>query len=276
MTLLASSTLLASLVLLSSATAQADPEGPPNIPAPRTNLDASPAGADFTPEGELPLPYVPWRGSGPRPPRSSPAPDLPAPLARPRQRPRRPLELSAGLSLYLPSCGSGSLDDRGCLTVAPGSGAELALLYRVNPLFAFGGEIALSGFGGRGQGPLSRASGDARFFGVVGRVYFADDGPWDPYLALTLGTGTLTLKGDELADPRASTSGFGARVAGGVDYSFGSHFRVGPSASFAHWIAWSEERCGPSFCRDERAVYGRLLGFATLGLRVTGTWGDVL
>lgn len=269
-------TLGASVLLFSSATAQADPEAPSNIPEPATNPAVSAPAADFAPQGELPLPYVPWQGTGPRPPRGAAAPDLPPPLARPRPLPRRPLELSFALSTFLPSCGSGSLDDRGCVTVAPGTGADLALVYRVNPYFAVGGELALSGFGGRGHGMLSRASGDARFFGVVGRVYFADDSEWDPYLALTLGAGTLTLSDDEGRDLGASTSGYGGRVAGGLDYWFGSHLRIGPSASFAHWVAWSEERCGPAVCREERAVYGRLLGFATLGLRVTASWGEVL
>jgi hypothetical protein len=152
----------------------------------------------------------------------------------------------------------------------------LALLYRIGPFFALGAEAAFSGFGGHGQGPLSRAGGNARFFGVLGRVYFADDGAWDPYLALTLGAGSLTLRSDTAAELGESTRGFGGRVAGGVDYLLGSHFRVGPAASFAHWVAWSEARCGPSVCRDERAAYGRLLGFATLGLRFTASLGEVL
>jgi hypothetical protein len=147
------------------------------------------------------------------------------------------------------------------------------MLYRANPYFALGGEVALSGFGGHGHGPFSRTGGDARFLGVLGRLYFADDGAWDPYLALTLGAGKLTLKGDETS---GSTTGFGARVAGGVDYLFGSHFRIGPAASFAHWLSWSEERCGPAFCSNERPLYGRLLGFATLGLRFTASLGEVL
>ena len=269
-------TLVASVLLLSSATAQADPRAAPNIPERAPNPDSSQADADFTPEPELPLPYVPWQGTGPRPPRALPEPDLPAPLARARRLPRRPLELSAAIAVFLPSCGTGSLDDRGCSTVAPGSGADLAVLYRINPYFAVGGEAAFSGFGGRGRGMLSRAGGDARFFGVVGRLYFTDDGAWDPYLALTLGAGSLTLQGDESHPERASTTGFGARVAGGIDYLLGSQVRLGPSFSFAHWVAWSDSYCGPSVCRDERALYGRLLGFTTLGLRITASWGEVL
>ena len=122
---------------------------------------------------------------------------------------------------------------------------------------------------------LSGAGGGARFFGVVGRVYFADEGAWDPYVALTLGAGTLELRG-AANEPRESTSGLGARVAGGVDYVFGSHWRLGPTASFAHWVAWTEASCSGDVCRDEAAIYGRLLGFATLGFRVTGSFGDVL
>jgi hypothetical protein len=199
---------------------------------------------------------------------------LPPPLTRPRQQPRRPLELSAALAAFLPSCGSGSIDDRGCSTVGAGSGVDLALLYRVGPFFAFGAEAALSGFAHTGQGALSRGGGGARFFGVVGRVYFADEGAWDPYVALTLGAGKLDLT--EPNDRREATTGMGARVAGGIDYALGSHFRVGPAASFTHWVAWSEDSCSGAICRDERAVYGRLLGFATLGVRLTASFGDVL
>ncbi|MES1186045.1 MAG: hypothetical protein ABUL60_19690 [Myxococcales bacterium] len=223
---------------------------------------------------ELPPPYEAWQGTGPRPPTAPPAGDLPPPLARPRELPRRPWELGASLAAFLPSCGSGSIDDRGCLTVSPGSGLDATLLYRVGPFFAFGLEGAASGFSRRGQGALSGAGGAARFFGVVGRVYFAEQGLWDPYLALTLGAGTLELAGTESA--RVSVSGLGGRVAGGLDFLLGSHFRVGPSASFAHWLAWRESNCSTGVCRDQAAAYGRLLGFATLGVRLTGSFGEVL
>lgn len=225
---------------------------------------------------ELPPAYEPWQGTGPYPPSARPRHDLPPPLARPREWPRRPFELSAALAAFLPNCGSGSIDDRGCLTVAPGSGIDVTLLYRVGPFFAFGAEGAASGFAARGQGALSRAGGGARFVGVVGRLYFAEQGPWDPYLGLTLGTGTLDLSGPGAERARVSTSGLGGRVAGGVDFMLGSHLRLGPSASFAHWVAWSEASCSAGVCRDQPATYGRLLGFATLGVRLTGSFGDVL
>jgi len=223
---------------------------------------------------ELPPPYEPWASTGPKPPPTRPVSDLPPPLARPRELPRRPFEVSASLAAFLPSCGSGSIDDRGCLTVAPGSGIDATLLYRAGPFFAFGVEGAVSGFWARSHGALSGAGGGARFFGVVGRVYFAEQGLWDPYLALTLGTGTLALSSADGA--RVSTSGLGGRVAGGVDIVLGSHFRLGPSASFAHWVAWSEASCNAGVCRDQPALYGRVLGFATLGVRLTGSFGEVL
>jgi hypothetical protein len=175
----------------------------------------------------------------------------------------------------LPSCGSGSLDDRACLTVGAGAGIDVAVMYRISPFFAVGAEGAVSGFGNAAHGVLSNAGGGGRFFGVVGRVYFADEGAWDPYVALTLGVGRLDLRAIA-AEARESTSGFGGRAAGGIDYMFGSHLRVGPTASFTHWIAWSEAGCSGDICRSQPASYGRLLGFATFGIRVTASLGDVL
>lgn len=273
---------LALLIASSSATANADQSAAPNIPAAEQKAvaaaptDLAVAGdAPLGPLPELPLPYEAWTGTGFAPPKDEAPRDVPPPLARPREHPRRPLELSAALATFLPNCGSGSLDDRGCLTVGPGAGVDVALLYRVGPFFAFGAEGVVSGFGDGAHGVLSKAGGAARFFGVVGRVYFADDGIWDPYVALTLGAGMLDLR-STAAQARETTSGFGGRVAGGIDYVLGSHWRVGPAASFAHWIAWSEASCTSDICADAPAVYGRLLGFATLGVRVTGSFGDVL
>ncbi len=257
----------------------ADPEPSPNIPAPEQKFVATAPEADGATDNaasaELALPYEAWRGTGLTPPQLEAQRDTPPPLARPREHARRPFEVSAALATFLPSCGSGSLDDRACLTVGAGLGVDVALMYRVSPFFAFGAEGVVSGFGDGAHGVLSKAGGGGRFFGVVGRVYFADEGAWDPYVALTLGAGRLDLRG-VAADARESTSGFGARAAGGVDYVFGSHLRVGPTASFAHWIAWGEAGCTDDICSSEPAIYGRLLGFATLGVRVTGSFGDAL
>lgn len=268
------------LVLASSSTVRADPRAVSNIPTSEHKFASSEASTTDLPAstafGELPLPYEAWRGTGPQPPvsGSEASVDLPPPLPRAPALPRRPFELTASLAAFLPSCGSGAIDDRGCLSVSPGTGVDLALLYRVGPFFAVGGEAAVSGFAARGGGALSGTGGAARFFGVAGRLYFADVGPWDPYVALTLGAGTLKLRGED--DAQMATTGLGGRVAGGVDYAFGSHLRLGPTASFAHWVAWTEQQCHGNVCRDQLAAYGRLLGFATLGFRVTGSFGSVL
>ncbi|HVY30593.1 MAG TPA: hypothetical protein VHB79_28735 [Polyangiaceae bacterium] len=222
---------------------------------------------------ELPPPYEPWRGTGPLPPTATSARELPPPLARPREQPRRPIELGVAVAAFLPSCGSGSIDDHACLTLSAGSGVDAALLYRATPFFAFGAEGALSGFG-NGHGALSSAGGSARFIGVVGRVYFADSGSWDPYLALTLGVGVLSLRG--AADAKVATTGLGARVAGGIDYGLGSHLRLGPSASFSRWFAYSDASCEAGVCHEQGSRYGHVLGFVTLGLRLTGSFGEAL
>jgi hypothetical protein len=278
----ASAAALSLVIAASSATAWADPGASANIPNRASNSGPNPEKDRAFAPAELPLPYEPWQGRGFRPPRVLPATELPPPLARPRQLARRPFELSAALSAFLPNCGSGSIDDRACLTLAPGSGVDGALLYRVGPYFAVGAEGAWSGFGARGHGALSSAGGGGRFFGVAGRVYFADDGVWDPYVALTLGGGSLKLDGaaagatGEAGPASIATSGFGGRVAGGVDYVFGSHFRLGPSVSFARWVTWGERRCSGGVCSESRAEYGRVLGFASLGFRATASFGDVL
>jgi hypothetical protein len=248
------------------STAQADPRAAENIPA----LDPQSPPATTT---ELPAPYTSWQGSGFAPPKLTAARDVPPPLARPRERARRPFELSVAAATFLPSCGSGSIDDRACLTLSAGSGVEVAVLYRVTPFFAWGADAALSGFG-NGHGMLASSGGGARFVGVTGRVYFADRGAWDPYVALTLGGGVLDLRRPEAG--KIATSGLGARVAGGVDYAFGAHVRLGPSASFARWFAYADTSCGDGVCRDETALYGHVLGFATLGVRVSGSFGDAL
>jgi hypothetical protein len=261
-------------IAFSAFNAHADVGAASNIPD-RARESSSGQGAQ--PESaDLSLPYESWQGARFAPPRPALPADLPPPLARAPQTPRRPFELTAALSTFLPSCGSGSVDDRACLTVAPGSGLEVAVLYRASPFFAVGAEAALSGFRARGRGLLSNAGGAARFLGASGRVYFADDGAWDPYVALTLGVGSLTVNGDLPTEQSVSTTGFGARVAGGVDYLLGTRVRVGPSVSFTRWLAWSEQPCEASICAAGPALYGRVLGFATLGLRVTASFGDVL
>lgn len=262
--------LLMTLALTTaSSTAGADQPASPIIP--EESQKSAPS--------ELAPPYEAWPGTryttaGARRDRV-----LPSPLARPRELPRRPLEAALGGSAFLPSCSAGSLDDRGCVTLEPGGGFEGALLYRVGPFFAAGAEAALSRFGRRGRGVLSQAGGGGGFAGVVGRVYFAERGEWDPYVSLALGYGGLRLNEDDdgAGAPRqANSSGFGARVAGGVDFLLGSRLRLGPTLGFAHFIAWSEQHCSGALCRDGRASYGRLLGFATLGLRATVSFGDAL
>lgn len=226
--------------------------------------------------GELSLPYSPYRGEA-LPVRPHAPADVPPPLGRARELPRRPFELGASFGVSLPSCEPGSIDDRRCATLGTGRGFDVSVLYRVSPYFAVGGELTFGSF------ELSRTDADAaqrssgRFLGTLGRVYFAESGMWDPYLGLTLGVGSLEARATEL-DPslRERASGFGARISGGVDFLLGTHLRLGPSVAFAHWISWQEERCSGAVCRSEALSYGRLAGFASAGLRLTGSFGPTL
>jgi hypothetical protein len=258
------------VIASSFTTARADERAAPNIPEAERKSDVARVAAVVA---ELPLPYKSWRGTRHSPPAPAPEHDAPPPLARARELSRRPFELSAAFMALLPSCAAGNIDDRACLTVHAGGGVDAAFLYRAGPFFAFGLEGVASGLSGAHSGALGARGGSARFGGVVGRLYFADSGVWDPYAALTIGAGTLTLPVHAEQSARVATTGLGGRVAGGIDYLLGSHLRVGPTASFAHWIAWSERQCAGNVCRDQSPRYGRLLGFATLGLRLTGSFG---
>jgi hypothetical protein len=265
---------VAAFVIASSgSTARADTGPGSNIPGAAAKSHPAPGG-DLAPSApdELPLPYQPWQGSsfGPPPTHSAIVNDSPLPFARSPELRRRPYELTLSPSVFLPGCGDGSIDGRGCASVALGSGVEAALLYRVVPFFAVGVEGLLAGFGGAGHGALSSIGGDARFFGVVGRAYFADNGPWDPYASLSIGYGELELAG------AGTTSGWGGRIAGGIDYLLGSHLRVGPTLGFAHLLVWEEEQCQGGSCSERPLPYGRLLAFTTLGVRLSGSFGQAL
>jgi hypothetical protein len=244
-----------------------EPESATSSAPPSPALSASP--------GELPLPYEPWQGTSFGPPRARAVPDRPLPFARSPELRRRPYEVTLAPGLFLPGCGDGSIDARGCSTTGLGSGIEAAALYRAVPFFAVGGEALFAGFGGMGHGALSSVGGGVRFFGVVGRAYFADTGPWDPYASLSIGYGVLELGGDG-ESPRGSTSGWGGRVAGGIDYVFSSHWRFGPTLGFAHLLAWSEEQCQGDVCTEQALPYGRLVGFTTFGVRLSGSFGAAL
>lgn len=261
--------------MTSSSKLRADHGRPPIIPDGAQKTDAPAATATTgSAHGELPLPYDPWQGesfAAPLPPARR---ERPLPLARALELRRRPWELSVAPALFLPSCGDGSLDGRGCTSVSVGAGMEAALLYRVIPFFGFGAEAVLSGFGGQGHGALSSAGGGAQFGALVARAYFAEQDRWDPYASLSVGYGSLELRAPD--GSRGSTSGWGGRVAGGLDYLAGSHFRFGPTLGFAQFIVWSERDCSGDVCRERPLPYGRLLGFATFGLRVSASWGKVL
>ncbi|HKY39552.1 MAG TPA: hypothetical protein VJN18_26620 [Polyangiaceae bacterium] len=260
------------MIASAASTAWADQPGAPNIPE---SLDRSRDFWDPGPKSELPQPYRAWRGPGRAPPQRA-AQDLPPPLTLPIELPRRPLELGAGLAAFLPSCAAGSIDNRGCGTIGPGAGLHATLLYRVGSFFAAGAEGMISGFGGQGHGAFSGAAGDARFLGVVGRVYFAERGVWDPHVALALGYTELGIPSAGVQAGHDGGAGLGGHVSGSVDYLLGSHFRLGPTLGFTHFIAWREQRCAGTLCRAERLPHGRLLGFATLGLHLTGSFGDAL
>jgi hypothetical protein len=229
---------------------------------------------DGTP-GETEAPYSPWTGREPyrsaetRPARERPPP----PRVAPPERGRRPIELGTGFGVGLPHC-TGDTSSAQCASLGGGFVADLAGLYRVTPYFACGAALGLGAFDG-GRRLAGKVVGTGSLFlGVLGRVYFTDEGTFDPYFELSLGGGTLRTSGRE---PQSSvliedaSAGPAARVGAGLDLWLGS-LRFGPALDWTAYVAGTTRRCSAGGTCLERAMDGRHPhpnGFLSLTLRLS-------
>ena len=129
-----------------------------------------------------------------------PAPELPA-----VEYTRCPFELSAELLLGFPNCAAGGSDNQRCDGVSAGLGFGASALWRPSPYFAFGATVDALRFAFRPQASnLREPSAGGHFFGLLGRVYFFDQGLIEPYLELGLGS----------ADVGAGNNGSDSRQGG--------------------------------------------------------------
>lgn len=219
-------------------------------------------------------PYSAWQGQAHAPPpplllAPAPPPELPA-----AELTRRPLELSLELLLGFASCADGSADDRRCNGLSAGLGAGGSVLWRVSPYFAFGGTASALSFGF--HPPLSsglhHASAHGSFLGVLGRVYFLDHGPVEPYLELGLGGGSVTTSARELNDVQYDESAVGGalRVGGAIEFYLSGHVRIGPAFAWTRFDVAHVNRCaGPECIRLDEAGYGHGTGFSSLSVRLS-------
>lgn len=197
-----------------------------------------------------------------------PAPELPAP-----EYARRPYELTAELLLGLPNCAIGSSDNQRCDSVAAGPGFGATALFRPSAYFAFGGTISALGFGFRpaqGSG-LSRGSADGYFWGLLGRVYFFDQGRVEPYLELGMGRAGLSTSAQETdAEYQENSAGLAFRVGAAIEFYLSRRVRLGPAYDWTRFTVQHVRRCGQARCTDlDDASDGHGTGFSSVSLRLS-------
>jgi hypothetical protein len=159
-----------------------------------------------------------------------------------------------------------------CAALAPAAGAALLALHRPNPFFAFGAAVSYARSNALHDD--GRFEGELFAVGALGRVYFHEEGPFDPYLELELGYGSLSTTFVEASGARREDAAFGpnARVGGGLEFSVLPSLRLGGSLGFSqllfdHGAACRAESCAPA---------GPMVGALGLGLRATVLFGNEL
>ena len=230
--------------------------------------------AAVAPEPSVP-PYSAWHGETPH----APPPPLALTAAPPPELPglelaRRPFELSPEFSLGFASCADGNTDDTRCNGLSGGLGVGGNALWRVSPYFAFGGTFSAVSFGFHPStaSGLQHASAHGLFFGLLGRVYFLDHGPVEPYLELGLGGGSVTTSARESNDVQydETAAGSALRVGGAIELYVSRHVRLGPAFTWTRLDVTHVHRCANSDCIPlDEASYGHGTGFSSLSARLT-------
>ena len=203
--------------------------------------------------------------------RPPPAPELPPP-----EYTRRPLELTPELLLAFPNCAGGSVNHARCDGLGAGAGFGGSALWHVLPYFAFGGTLNALRFGFNPPGSAHMQDGRASglFYGLVGRVYFSDHGPVEPYLELGLGSGIATRTQAREADgvSYTETAGGGAvRIGGAVELYVSRQLRLGPALAWTRFRIGRPQRCDPAqSCAElDPQQNGHGIGFLTFSARLT-------
>ncbi|HET7540806.1 MAG TPA: hypothetical protein VFK05_13075 [Polyangiaceae bacterium] len=204
----------------------------------------------------------------------------PPPALPPPEYPRRPFELSAELLLGLPNCALGSSDNQRCESVAPGPGFGATALFRPSAYFALGGTFSALDFAFRPApgSDLREGSADGHFWGLVGRVYFFDQGPFEPYLELGMGSAALgTSAHEQDAQYRESSAGLAFRMGGALEFYASRHVRLGAAYTWTHFNVRQLRRCGQARCVElDDASYGHGTGFSSVSLRLSVLLGPGL
>ncbi|HEX6275062.1 MAG TPA: hypothetical protein VFZ53_18600 [Polyangiaceae bacterium] len=191
----------------------------------------------------------------------------PPPLPRAPERARRPFALAAALDASLPACGHAF---RGCGT--PTFGAGGAIFHRPLPYFAFGAAL---GFARAAQSRLDPTlERELIAGGALGRVYFYEEGAFDPYLELELGYASLRTLASTAGGFRESRA-FGpmARAGGGIDFVVLPGLALGGALGYRQLVF---ETCASRACRAGAGPLGGTAGAIVLGVRATFVLGAPL
>lgn len=206
-----------------------------------------------------PAPYAPYQGEGIPDPGPTSSAVTPAPLAEEPEFARRSVELVVDLGLGLAHCAEGDGSDARCSGVGGGLSLGLTALWRVTPMFAWGGTFEVAGFRNEPEDPqYTNARAGAVFIGLAGRVYFADEGAFEPFVELGLGGGALGTRQDEpTTNGRAGYEETGAgpalRAGIGFDFHLTRTLRLGPALSLTRVFVDKIRRCkatGIGECQD--------------------------
>jgi hypothetical protein len=185
------------------------------------------------------------------------------------------------LQFLLPQCSAGEQSSDRCEGVFFGIGLEFSALWRMSPHFAWGGALGLAGFGYTPPGRLELrdASAGGAFISLLARVYFVDEGAFDPYLEAGVGGGFMGTAGREVDDVSYENTGAGLalRVGGGLDFHLSRSLRLGPSLVWTRLFVDKIRRCetGGGDCLDlPKEDHGHLAGHVALGAKLTIMIGD--
>ena len=209
------------------------------------------------------------------PPPRSEIDEGPPPFERPPERARRPVALVSEFLLALPTCQSGAAAEP-CRALVPAIGAGFTALYRPYPYFSFGAGFSYAR--ATATPPAGLLDGELFSVGAWGRVYFYEEGAFDPYLELELGYGSHTTALSAPGGARTEDSAFGpmTRVGGGLDFAVLTHLELGAAVGFTHLLVERGEHCGMEGCARGSAPNGAILGALALGLRATVLLGAPL
>jgi hypothetical protein len=199
----------------------------------------------------------------------------PPPLPRSPEHGRRPVELLSEVGLLLPTCHDDFFAER-CAALAPAVGALLVALHRPNPFFAFGAGVSYSRSSAAREGGV--LEGEFLAVGASGRVYFFEEGAFDPYLELELGYASLktTLTEGSVVRREDAAFGPGARVAGGLEFFVLPSLRLGGAFGMSQLLLDHGTACAAGRCVTGGTPSGALVGALGLGLRATVMLGNEL